>query len=161
VIGALVEDLDSQWTDRDYGAGTWSVHQIVGHLIWGERTDWIPRARRILEQGEKVAFDPFDRSGHLELCRQHSLSELVELFAVERTASLEALREMKLRPEHLSRRGRHPALGPATLSELLAAWVVHDLNHIAQICKAMAFQYRDASGPWEAYLSILASPNPR
>lgn len=161
VVDSLTRNLSDGWTHSDYGKSTWSVHQIVGHLIWGERTDWIPRAVRIMESGESVPFEPFDRNGHAELCQHHSLHELLEMFARERKENLSQLRKWSLTTEQLARRGRHPALGVASLAQLLATWVVHDLNHVAQISKAMAFQYSSAVGPWEQYLSILAPPNPR
>src|SRR5262249_37749339 len=145
----------------NYGPGTWSPHEVIGHLIHGEETDWIPRARHILKVGEAVPFESFDRGGHAALCREKTPAELLTLFESVRAASLAELRPMSLTPADLVRRGRHPALGPATLSQLLATWAVHDLNHIAQICKGLAFQQRKEVGPWEAYLSILAPPAPR
>lgn len=160
VVRALLEGLPDAWTTPAYGPGTWSAKEIVAHLIFGERTDWIPRARVILQHGPARPFDPFDRAGHWDILAK-PLAELLTLFETERAASLSALRSLNLAEADLDRAGLHPALGPATLSNLLAAWVVHDLNHIAQICKAMAHQYKDAVGPWQAYLSILAPPNPR
>ncbi len=161
VLQALLAGLPEALACTNYGPGTWSPHEIVGHLIHGERTDWMPRARQILESGEARAFEPFDREGHQPLCREKTLAELLELFASLRAANLAELRSLPLTAQNLSRQGRHPALGRVTLSELLATWVVHDLNHIAQICKALAFQHRQEVGPWEAYLSILAPPAPR
>lgn len=161
VVSTLLADLPQELTGADYGANTWSAHQIVGHLIWGERTDWMPRLRHILRHGESVPFEPFDRNGHAALCREHALPALLEMFAVERAAGLRELESLKLTDEQLQRRGRHPALGVATASNLLATWMVHDLNHVAQICKALAFQQASAVGPWEQYLSILSPPNPR
>ncbi len=160
VVQSLLTDLPDAWTTPDYGPGTWSAKEIVAHLIFGERTDWIPRARIILQHGPARPFDPFDRAGHKDLLAK-PLAELLTLFETERAASLSALRAMNLTQTDLDRPGLHPALGPVTLSNLLAAWVVHDLNHIAQVCKAMASQYKQAVGPWQAYLSILAPPNPR
>jgi len=161
VLHALLGGLADQWTKADYGPDTWSPHQVVGHLIFGERTDWIPRARLILEHGESRPFEPFDRNGHVDLCRRHSTTELLDVFEQERRASLEVLRSLPLTPKNLARRGIHPALGTVTLDQLLCAWVVHDLNHIAQVCKALAYQHKLDAGPWEAYLSILAPPAPR
>lgn len=160
-LRAMLTDLPERWTHANYGPDTWSPFQIVGHLIFGELTDWIPRARRILEHGESKAFDPFDRAGHEPLIKGRSMTSLLDEFEARRTESLAALRAMKLSEADLDRVGRHPALGPATLRNLLAAWVVHDLNHIHQVAKAMAFQYGEAAGPWKTYLSILASPAPR
>ncbi|GMU37536.1 MAG: hypothetical protein AMXMBFR22_17270 [Phycisphaerae bacterium] len=161
VLRSLLDGLPDAWTRANYGPGTWSPHEVVAHLIFGERTDWLPRARRILEFGESVPFDPFDRNGHADLARRHTTAELLDLFEEERRAGLNALQALPLTPENLARRGRHPALGPATLAQLLCTWVVHDLNHIAQVCKGLAYQHRVEVGPWEAYLSILAPPNPR
>jgi len=157
----LLSGLPREWTHQDYGPATWSPHEIVGHLIFGERTDWIPRARIILQYSETRAFDPFDRQGHASLCRDRTLDELLDLFALEREASLGVLRGFNLNQETLRRTGIHPALGKVTLSQLLATWVVHDLNHVAQVCRALAYQHHSEVGPWAAYLSILAPPAPR
>ena len=161
VLRALLQDLPEAWTHRGYGPQTWTAQQVVGHLIWGERTDWMPRARHLLEHGDEVAFEPFDRDGHRRLCEETSLSELLDLFSSERRDNLAALRALDPSPDELDKVGRHPALGTVTLAQLLATWVVHDLHHIGHICKAMACQYREAAGPWAAYLSILAPPNAR
>jgi hypothetical protein len=160
-LRTLLEGLPEQLLQANYGAGTWSPHEILGHLIHGERTDWMPRARLILARGDAVAFEPFDRTGHALLCRENTTRGLLELFASLRQANLTELRSLALTPTDMERRGRHPALGSVTLAQLLATWVVHDLNHIAQVCKALAFQHRQEVGPWEAYLSILAPPSPR
>ncbi len=161
VLLTLLAGLPEELSHRDYGPGTWSPHEIVGHLIHGERTDWVPRARLILRHGASVAFEPFDRQGHVALCREKSLAELLELFDSLRRANLGELRSFSLTPQDLARGGTHPALGSVTLAQLLCTWVVHDLNHVAQICKALAFQHKNEVGPWEAYLSVLAPPNPR
>lgn len=161
VITTLVADLPGGLTRAGYGANTWSVHEIVGHLIWGERTDWIPRLTHLLEHGERVPFEPFDRAGHDALCREHSLPALLAIFDRERRENLRRLESLGLTSEQLQARGRHPAFGAVTAAQLLATWAAHDLNHIAQICKALAYQWKHAVGPWEQYLSILAPPNPR
>jgi hypothetical protein len=161
VLRTLLEGLPDELVRANYGPGTWSPHEVVGHLIHGEKTDWVPRARHILQFGEAVPFEPFDRNGHAAMCREKTPAELLALFESVRAASLAELRSMSLTPADLARRGRHPELGPATLSQLLATWAVHDLNHIAQVCKGLAFQRRKEVGPWEAYLSILAPPAPR
>ena len=160
-LRTMLADLPERWTHANYGPDTWSPFQIVGHLIYGEMTDWIPRARRILEHGESKAFDPFDRAGHEPLIKGRSIASLLDEFQTRRDESLAALRSMHLTDRDLAQRGMHPALGPATLGQLLGAWVVHDLNHIHQIAKAMAFQYAAEAGPWKAYLSNLAAPAPR
>lgn len=161
IVRSLATGLPPTWARADYGVGTWSVHEIVGHLIWGERTDWIPRARHILMVGTGGPFEPFARNGHEALCRDHSTAELLDLFDQSRSSSIQELRQLNLAAADLPREGVHPALGTVTLAQLLATWVVHDLNHIAQIAKATAWQYRDEVGPWIQYLSILAPPNPR
>jgi hypothetical protein len=161
VLRTLLDGLADEFAYANYGAGTWSPHEVVGHLIHGEKTDWMPRARLILERGDAEIFQPFDREGHRPMCAEKTLTELLDLFGTLREANLVELRLMPLTPENLSRRGRHPAFGPVTLGQLLATWVVHDLNHISQISKALAFQHYREVGPWEAYLSILAPPSPR
>ena len=161
VLRTLVAGLPEQLLQTNYGPNTWSPHEVVAHLIHCETTDWLPRARLILQAGETVAFEPFDRNGHIALSREMTTGALLDMFESHRNGSLAELRSMSLKSKDLARRGRHPALGPVTLSQLLATWVVHDLNHIAQICKGLAFQHRKEVGPWEAYLSILAQPAPR
>jgi hypothetical protein len=143
------------WTMRNEGEGTWSVFDVVGHLISGERVDWLPRARMILESGESRTFEPFDRSGHEQEGRGKSLEELLDEFARLRAENLGELRGLELRREDLERRGRHPAFGVVTLSELLATWAAHDLTHLHQISRIMAHQYRETVGPWSAYLGVL------
>lgn len=161
LLRALLDGLPEALLRASYGPATWSPHEVIGHLIHGEKTDWMPRVRLILQAGEAAAFEPFDRNGHISLCREKTTGELLDLFESLRSANLTELRSMCLKPEHLARRGRHPTLGPVTLSQLLATWVVHDLNHLAQVCKALSFQHQREVGPWEAYLSILAPPSPR
>jgi DinB family protein len=137
------------------GKDTWSPFDIVGHLIVGERTDWMPRARIILDHGEARPFHPFDRFAHEKESRGKSLKQLLDEFARLRRENLAALQALNLQPEDLARRGTHPELGVVTLSELLATWAVHDLTHLHQISRVMAHQYRDAVGPWSAYLGVL------
>jgi hypothetical protein len=127
----------------------------VGHLIVGERTDWMARARLILESGEARPFDPFDRFAQSRESQNKPLEQLLDDFARLRRENLVALQALNLRPEDLSRRGRHPALGVVTLQQLLATWAVHDLTHVHQLSRVMAHQYRDAVGPWSAYLGVL------
>jgi len=160
VLRALVQGLGDAWTRENYGPGTWSAVEVVAHLIHAERTDWIPRARWVLEHGPARPFEPFDRNGHAPLMGR-SLDELLDLFERERATSLAELHRLVTSEAELDREGMHPALGRVTLRNLLATWVVHDLNHIAQMCKAMAHQYKGEVGLWEAYLSVLAPPNPR
>jgi hypothetical protein len=154
-LNALVRDLPEIWTMRNEGENTWSAFDIVGHLIHGERTDWMPRARRILQFGESQAFEPFDRWGQERESQGKRLGQLLDEFARLRAEGLYELRGLNLREEDLERRGRHPALGVVTLSELLATWAAHDLTHVHQISRVMAHQYREAVGPWSAYLGVL------
>lgn len=154
-LNALLTDLPNNWVLSNEGPETWSPYDVVGHLIEGEETDWIPRARIILEQGEARPFDKFDRIAMFEKSKGKSLLELLAEFEKLRGESLRQLDEMKLTPELLQKQGTHPALGVVTLSQLLSAWVVHDLGHIRQIVRVMAKQYRDAIGPWTEYLTIV------
>lgn len=154
-LDAFLRHLPEAWTRCDEGEKTWSVFDIVGHLIHGERTDWMPRARMILQFGENKAFEPFDRLAQERESQGKALAELLDEFALLRAQSLDQLRDLHLRPEDLARRGRHPALGVVTLSQLLAAWAVHDLTHLHQISRVMAHQFREAVGPWAKYLGVL------
>src|SRR6267154_4149591 len=154
-LNALLRDLPETWTFRNEGGNTWSALDVVGHLIHGERTDWMPRAKMVLQFGETKAFEPFDRVGHVRESQSKSLVQLLDEFARLRSENLDELRALNLRQEDLKRRGRHPALGVVTLSELLAAWATHDLTHLHQISRIMAHQYREAVGPWRAYLGVL------
>jgi DinB superfamily len=139
----------------DDGKESWSPFDIVGHLISGERTDWMPRVRVILEHGEARPFVPFDRFAQEKESRGKSPEQLLDEFARLRKQNLAALQGLNLKPEDLTRRGTHPALGVVTLAELLATWTVHDLTHLHQLSRVMAHQYRDAVGPWGAYLGVL------
>jgi hypothetical protein len=154
-LDALLRGLPDSWTTRNEGDGTWSAFDVVGHLIHGERTDWIPRLKIILEHGEGRAFDPFDRFGQARESAGKSLPQLLDEFARLRAENLATLRAFNLRPEDFQRRGRHPALGVVTLSQTLATWAVHDLTHLHQLSRVMAHQYRDAVGPWSQYLGVL------
>ena len=154
-LNALLGELPNDWVLSNEGADTWSPYDVMGHLIEGEETDWIPRARIILEQGEARPFDRFDRFAMFEKSKGKSLFELLATFEQLRSESLRQLDELKLTPELLQKRGTHPVLGAVTLSQLLSAWVVHDLGHIRQIVRVMAKQYGEAVGPWTAFLTIL------
>jgi hypothetical protein len=154
-LNALLADLPNDWVLSNEGPETWSPYDIVGHLIEGEESDWIPRARIILEDGESRPFEKFERFAMFEKSKGKSLLELLARFEQLRGENLRQLDEMHLTPELLQKRGTHPALGVVTLSQLLSAWVVHDLGHIRQIVRVMAKQYREAVGPWTAYLTIL------
>jgi uncharacterized damage-inducible protein DinB len=152
---ALLRGLSEAWTTSAEGPDTWSAYDIVGHLLYGEETDWIARARIILEDGDTHPFDSFDRTAMFEQYQGYSLDQLLAAFAQARAQNLATLSELQITPERLTRTGTHPALGTVTLSQLLATWVVHDLNHIGQIVEVMAHQSADAVGPWRAYLAIL------
>ncbi|HKR10588.1 MAG TPA: DinB family protein [Pyrinomonadaceae bacterium] len=155
-LNALLADLPNDWVMSNEGPDTWSPYDVIGHLIHGEETDWIPRTRIILEQGEARPFDRFDRTAMFEESRGKSLLELLAEFERLRGESLRQLDELNLTPELLEKRGTHPVLGPVTLSQLLSAWVVHDLGHIRQIVRVMAKQYGEAVGPWTQFLTILS-----
>jgi hypothetical protein len=154
-LNALLRGMPSIWVRCNEGNDTWNAFDIVGHLIQAERTDWMPRARIILENGETRPFDPFDRFAQAQESQGKSLEQLLDDFASLRQENLAALQALDLQREDLTRRGRHPALGVVTLSELLATWAVHDLTHVHQLSRVMAHQYRDAVGPWSAYLGVL------
>ena len=154
-LNAFLRELPETWTHRNEGGNTWNVSDVVAHLIYGERTDWIPRVKIILQFGETRGFEPFDRAGHVRESQGKSLEQLLDEFARARSESLDQLRALRLRPENLERRGRHPAFGPVTLSQHLASWAAHDLTHLHQIARIMAHQYREAVGPWQAYLGVL------
>jgi hypothetical protein len=154
-LNALLRDLPETWTFRNEGENTMSAFDVVGHLIHAERTNWIPRAKMVLQFGETQAFDPFDRWAQVRESQGKSLGQLLDEFGRLRSESLGELQELNLRKEDLGRRGRHPALGVVTLSELLATWAAHDLTHLHQISRIMAHQYREAVGPYSAYLGVL------
>jgi hypothetical protein len=154
-LRAMLTGLGSAWIDANEGAETWSPYDNVGHLIHGERTDWIPRAQIILTQGENRRFTPFDRFAQLRESKGKSFADLLDEFSNLRSANLATLAGWKLSDEQLGLKGEHPGLGTVTLRQLLSTWVVHDLGHIAQIARVMAKQYRDAVGPWRAYLPVL------
>ena len=155
VLQALLLDLPETWTDRNEGEKTWTAYDIVGHLIHCELSDWMPRAKRILEFGDTVAFDPFDRLAQQRQSPAKALPQLLDEFRRLRSENLEALGRMNLKPSDFERRGKHPALGVVTMSELLATWAAHDLTHLHQISRVMAHQYREIVGPWSVYLGVM------
>jgi hypothetical protein len=154
-LRTLLEGLPSAWTDGNEGPDTWSPFDVVGHLIHGERADWIPRARMILEEGRSRAFEPFDRFAQFRDSEGKSVTELLDEFEQLRAQSLATLKGWRLTDAQLSLEGEHPVFGAVTLRQLLATWTAHDVGHLAQVSRVMAKQYRDAVGPWRAYLPIL------
>ena len=154
-LDGLLRDLPETWTHRGEGEDTWTVFDVVGHLIYADRENWMPRARRILQFGEEQPFDPFDRLGHVRESQGKSLSQVLDEFARVREGCLVDLRALNLTSEQMTKRGRHPALGPVTLSELLATWAAHDMTHLHQISRILAHQYREAVGPFASYLGVL------
>lgn len=157
VLRALLADLPDVWASAVEGPGTWSPYDVVGHLIHGERTDWVPRVEHILRHGDAVTFEPFVMDAMFEASRGRSLQDLLDTFGDLRAANVSRLESLGLTDADLLRRGRHPEFGPVTMGQHLATWVAHDMSHISQIVRIMARQYRDAVGPWTQYLSILRS----
>ena len=154
-LNALLRDLPETWTMRNEDENTWSAFDILGHLIVGERTDWMVRAKLILESGESKPFEKFDRWAQERESQGKSLPHLLDDFARVRAENLSELRALNLQPRDLEKRGHHPALGVVTLSQLLATWAAHDLTHLHQLSRVMAYQYREAVGPWKQYLGVL------
>lgn len=155
VLRSLLGGLSDGWIYNNYGENTFSPFDVVGHLIHGEETDWLVRTHVILEHGQAKPFAPFDRYAMYEASKGKTLTQLLEEFAQLREKNLNELRALNLTPEKLDKLGTHPALGPVTLRQLLATWVSHDLNHLHQIAKAMAYQYRLEVGPWKQYLTFM------
>ena len=157
-LHALLAGLDLALTQANYGEGTWSAYEVVGHLIVGEREDWIPRPRILLEHGTARPFDPFPHDAAIHPGSGRPLDNLLDEFTTLRAANLDTLRAMQLTPDQLDLKGTHPALGQVTLAQLLATWATHDLHHTRQICRALAHQSRDLVGPWRDYLNTLTEP---
>lgn len=154
-LSAFLRPLSNDWLEKNEGSDTWSPFDVVGHLIHGEETDWIPRAKIILTDGEDRPFESFDRFAMFEKSKGKTIGQLLDEFAHLRERNVEELEKMNLTSELLVKRGRHPELGVVSLKQLIATWVVHDLGHIAQVARVMAKQYRDEVGPWEQYLPVL------
>ncbi|WP_020470466.1 DinB family protein [Zavarzinella formosa] len=155
VLRSLLGGLGDFWILGNYGENTFSPFDVVGHLIEADQTNWMTRLRVILEHGETKPFPAFDRYGMYETSKGRTMDDLLESFASLRARSLDDLKALNLTPKQLDIRGAHPAFGEVTIRQLIAAWVVHDLGHLHQVAKAMAFQCRDAVGPWREYLTIL------
>lgn len=154
-LRAMLSGLPQPWIDATEGPETWSPYVVVGHLIHGERTDWIPRAQIILAQGADRKFTPYDRFAQFKESEGKSLESLLDEFAALRAENLAKLRGWQITESQLSLEGIHPAFGAVTLKQLLACWVAHDLGHLVQVSRVMAKQYRDAVGPWTQYLSVM------
>jgi hypothetical protein len=155
-LNALLRGLPAGFVSGNEGPATWSPFDVVGHLIHGEQTDWVPRARIILEHGESRAFDKFDRFAQFKASEGRTLESLLDEFAALRAESLRGLASLEIKDSDLARRGRHPELGVVTLGQLLATWVAHDLDHVVQTARVLARQYADAVGPWRAYLRVIS-----
>ncbi len=153
-LNSLLRGLPDSWVKSNEGEGTWSAFDITAHLVHCDRVDWVTRAKRILEEGERKPFERLVREAKHE-GEGKSMQELLDVFANVRAESLSELRALDLREEDLGRRGLHPALGGVTLGQLLATWGAHDLNHIHQLSRVLAHRYREAVGPWEKYLGVL------
>ena len=155
VLRAMLDALPAAWSDATEGPETWSPYVIVGHLIHGERTNWIPRAQIIIAQGASRRFTPFDRLAQFRESHGRALTDLLDEFARLRADNLTRLAGWRLTEARLVLEGEHPEFGVVTLRQLLATWVAHDLGHVAQAARATAKQYREAVGPWRAYLPIM------
>jgi DinB superfamily len=155
-IDALLRGLPDAWLTANEGPDTWSPFDVVGHLIHGEDTDWMPRTRLILEHGHTRPFVKFDRFAQFEASAGKTLDALLDEFAERRRRNLDDLAALALTDADLDRPGLHPELGPVTMRQLLATWVAHDLDHVVQISRVLARQYSDEVGPWRAYLRIIS-----
>jgi hypothetical protein len=154
-LDELLRGMPDEWTAANEGPDSWNPCEIVGHLSHAERTDWMPRVHHLLEFGESQPFPPFDRLPQREQIQRKEMGELLVEFAALRATSLDQLRKLDLGSAEMERRGLHPALGPVTLSQLLATWAAHDLTHLHQISRVMAHQYREAVGPWSKFLGVM------
>lgn len=154
-LKSMLTELPSEWLFCNEGEKTWAPFDVVGHLIHGEQTDWLPRLRMILEFGESRSFEPFDRFAQMAVSKDRPIAELLDTFERLRSDNLQELRNLHLDAEDLRKTGKHPELGTVTLEELIATWVIHDLDHLVQITRTLAKQYDAAVGPWKAYLKVL------
>ncbi len=154
-LDGLLRGLPDDWTRQNEGEGTWSAIEIVGHLAHAERADWIPRIKAILQFADTQDLPPFDRTGFRQAILGKSIDEVLDDFTQMRSHSLVELRAFDLKSPDFERRGRHPVFGSVTLAQLLATWAAHDLNHLHQVARVMAHQYRLAVGPWTAFLGVM------
>lgn len=155
VLNSLLRDLPSDWVSPNEGEDTWSPYDVIGHLVHGEKTDWLTRTKIILSKGDHKNFKPFDRFAQFEDSKGKSINQLLDDFRTLREDNLAELQSLNITELQLELQGKHPEFGTVTLNELLSTWVAHDLGHIAQISRVMAKQYEDEVGPWKAYLGIL------
>jgi uncharacterized damage-inducible protein DinB len=155
VLIQLTRGLSPEWVTQNEGGDTWSVFDVVGHLIHGEKTDWMERTEIILSDRDSKQFEPFDRFAQFETSKGKTLTQLLDEFKTERALSLKKLKDLNLSENDFHKTGIHPTFGEVTLAHLLATWVVHDLDHIAQISRVMAKQYKEATGPWIEFIKIL------
>ena len=155
-LDTLLRGLPEWWTHANEGANTWSAFDVVGHLIHGEETDWIPRVNIILQHGESRTFEKFNREAQFEASQPQTLDGRLDQFAALRRENLRALAALQLRDADLDRTGRHPAFGVVTMRQLLATWVAHDLDHVMQVSRVLGRQYGDDVGPWRAYLRVIS-----
>jgi hypothetical protein len=154
-LDTLLRDLPESWTAATEGPGTWSPYVVIGHLIHGEKADWMPRLAIILAHGPSRPFDPFDREAQFRENQGRSLSALLDEFSALRRDNLARLRALNLQPAQLELKGTHPALGPVTVRQLLATWTAHDLAHLLQVSRVMAKRYKQEVGPWAEFLSVM------
>jgi len=155
ILLTLLKDLPPDWIMANEGTVTWSPYDIAGHLIHGERTDWIDRLKIILSDSSDKSFSPFDRQAQISESKCKSMNDLLSEFKNLRLDNIKVLKELDLKEEDFDKEGIHPEFGKVTLSQLLSTWVVHDLDHLAQISRVMSYQYKDSTGPWKKYLRIL------
>lgn len=155
VLKAYLLGLSEEWLRNTEGENTWSPYDIVGHLIFGEKTDWMIRIKTILSSSENKLFEPFDRFAQLQENQRTPIAELLEEFSQLRSANIKELKSLNISKDHLSLEGVHPGLGKVTMEQLIATWVVHDLGHIGQISRVMSKQYKSEVGPWIDYLGVL------
>lgn len=155
ILKILLADLSEEWVMNNEGPGTFSPYDVLGHLIHGEKTDWVVRTQHILNVGSTVPFDPYDRFAQYELSKGKSTEQLLEEFQKLRNNNLQLIKSFNLSEADFDKKGMHPVLGEVTLRNLLSTWVVHDLTHIAQITRVMAKQYKEETGPWTEFFRIL------
>lgn len=155
VMKSLLLGISNEWTQQNEGSDTWSPYDVIGHLVHGEKTDWMPRLEIVLGTSERTTFEPYDRFAQFEMSKGKSLTTLLSEFETLRKRNLETLCSKNLSEVDLNNTANHPSLGVVSLKNLLSAWVVHDLGHIAQVSRVMAKQYKEEIGPWTNYLTIV------